>query len=347
MAESKVYITLVNWNNYNDTVECIASLTKLQDPNFQILIVDNGSSNGSVEVFKDLMTGECKEQEYTDYLKEKIGDVDITVLNEDHTIQFEHKTSRESNPFQHPVLVVNKLQNAGFAGGQNACFKYIMEQGDYSYAWMLNNDTEVVPDSLSTMVTEIESDEKIGMVGSVLIYHGEKEKIQTIGGGKFYPLLSATKLQYKNMHISELDNVTKEEAVEKLDFLMGASVLVRKEVLDEVGLIDEEYFVYVEEMDWMHRMKKEGWKLSVALDSKVFHKDSSSTKDIKEFYYYQLNKNHMIFLKKHYGMFYNVVSVVPAFLNTMRITQKKKNLRYTIKGLYEGFTYKAKKKIVA
>lgn len=345
MNKGKIYITLVNYNGFDDTLDCLVSLTRLNHPNFQIVLLDNGSTNNSLEAMTDVLSGKNKGN-YKKEWEEILEGSDFQVIDDKFSVKETfHIDGDEGKPFQHPIIMIEKHGNVGFSRGNNICFRYIMQQGDFAHAWVLNNDTIVDPEALATMEAEIEKNVKIGMVGSVLIYNDEREKIQTVGGGKFFPLLSVTKLMYKNAPVASLKNINKEEAVKKIDFLMGASVLVRKEVLEKVGFFDEDYFVYVEEMDWMHRMKKAGWSLSIAIDSLVYHKDSSSSKDYREFYYYQLNKNNMVFLKKHYGIFYNLLAVVPVLLNTVRITRKGKNLRYAVKGLYEGITFKTKKKV--
>ncbi|RIH84529.1 N-acetylglucosaminyl-diphospho-decaprenol L-rhamnosyltransferase [Calidithermus terrae] len=196
---------------------CISSLRAIDYPNYRILVVDNGSMDGSV-----------------------------------HEI-------RTAAP---DVTVVSTGVNLGFAGGNNVGIRSAVEQGA-EYVWLLNNDTVVDKGALSALVEVAESDGAIGAVGSVLYYLDQPERIQAYGGGKVSLWIGYSR-HYTNMESS------------RMDYLVAASLLVRRIAFEKVGLLDDGYFMYWEDTDFSFRLRKAGWKLAVATNSKVLHKESAS-----------------------------------------------------------------------
>lgn len=216
-SEPLVYVLVLNWNGWQDTVKCIESLKFLTYPNYEIVVLDNASTNDSVARI-------CK---------------------------------------AHPdVLLIETGANLGFAGGNNIGIRYALERGA-EYIWLLNNDTIVSPDALTAMIEVAESDPKIGAVGSVLYYMNQPEKIQAWGGGRVNLITG------RSRHLLALGD---------LHYITGASMLLRKEALEQVGLLDEGFFMYWEDTDLSFRLLQKGWRLAVAPNSRVLHKESASAK---------------------------------------------------------------------
>ena len=335
----KVYIVLLNWNTHADTLDCLISLQSLQHPNFQIILLDNDSQrDDSLRIFLDIFSGRSAHAHAPRWAA-ALAETDYQLLEEDFSVTETGQFGR--GRFAQPLVIIRNRDNYGFAGGNNVGMRYALQHGgDFSACWLLNTDTTTAPDALQRMEACYQADPGVGMVGSVLIYFDRPDTVQTVGGGRFFPLLATAKLYHKNLPVSQISQLDAQTVNGQLDYLMGASLLVRRSVMEQVGLFDEDYFVYVEEVDWMHRLKKAGWRIAVALDSFVYHKDSASTRDRREFFYYLLNKNNQVFLRKHYPFYYNLFSIGPVLLNTLRLTQRPKNLRYTLKGIWEGIRYR-------
>src|SRR5699024_1368336 len=223
-----VYIILVNWNGWKDTVECLRSLQKLDYPDYSVIVVDNGSSDQSVQ-----------------QIRQRVTDI--------HLIENE--------------------ENLGFAGGNNVGIRHALER-EADYIWLLNNDTVVKADTLSHLVRRIERGTNIGICGSKLIYYHDRDKLQALGGGYFNKWLGTitTLGSQKSADIS----INLEEVETSLDYIIGASMLVTKEFLNEVGLLNEEYFLYYEEIDWAMRSGDQ-FQLGFAPKSIVYHKEGAST----------------------------------------------------------------------
>ena len=217
MAPS-VYVIVLNWNNYPYTLGCLASLEKLDYPNYHIIVVDNGSTDDSVRRIRNA----------------------------------------------YPSVTLLKIEgNVGFAGGNNVGIRYALEQGA-DYVWLLNNDTRVDPNALTAMVSVAERDPKAGAVGAVLYYMDEPERVQAWGGGRVSLWWGISR------------HFTAPVPVERIHYITGASLLIRREALEEVGLLDEGFFMYWEDADFGFRLRKAGWKIAVASSARVWHKESAS-----------------------------------------------------------------------
>lgn len=347
--KKNVYILILNWNSWRDTIECIESVLKSDYKNFQVVLIDNNSQDNSVEyikkylerkIFPELSANNKLKDKVKPFFEEKIPYIcyseEEALLGGDIK---KEETLTISNEIEYPVVIIKNKENYGFAKGNNIGLKFIFNRNDYKYVWFLNNDTVVEKDTLFNLIKEGEKDNKIGFIGSVIRYYDKPELIQTIGGGKFYPILGIGKLYFKNKHISVINTLNSEKVNKELDYIMGASLLIKKEVLEDIGIFDEDYFLYTEELDLITRGRRKGWRLAVALNSYVYHKESASTKDKKWLYYYLINKSNMIYLKKHYGMPYNLISIPFIMINTLRTVKNFENLKASIKGVIDGIRW--------
>ena len=165
---------------------------------------------------------------------------------------------------QHATLpILETGRNLGFAGGSNVGIRYALQEGA-DYVWLLNNDTVVAPDALSHMVGTAEADSTVGLVGSVLRYAHEPARVQAWGGGRVRWLLGIPQ------------HLTDAAAAARSDYIVGASLLIRREVLERIGLLDEGFFLYWEDADFGLRARRAGWRLAVAGDAVVYHKEGGT-----------------------------------------------------------------------
>ena len=212
----RVDVVVLNWNGWQDTLACLASLARLDYPDFRLLVVDNGSSDESVAKISQAMPG---------------------------------------------VELLQTGANLGFGGGCNAGMRHALA-GDAEYVWLVNSDATVDAGALSDLVRVAEKTPAVGAVGSVLLEADQREVIQLWGGGRV------------NLWLGQSRHQTAPGA---LDFISGASVLLRRTALDEVGLFDDQtYFMYWEDTDLAFRLRGAGWKLAVADKSRLWHKQSAT-----------------------------------------------------------------------
>jgi GT2 family glycosyltransferase len=160
--------------------------------------------------------------------------------------------------------IIESAVNLGFGAGNNLGIRRALDRGA-KYIWLLNNDTVVLPQTLSALVATAEADPSLGAIGAVLHYADEPERIQAWGGG------------YVNLWMGTSRHFHGPVSWECLDYLTAASVLIPTDVFREVGLFDEQYFMYWEDTDLSFRIRRAGWKLGVAEGAKLLHKEGSST----------------------------------------------------------------------
>ncbi len=308
------YIVLLNWNGWLDTINCIESIYKNIDKPFGLVLLDNDSNDGSVENIQK-------------YLQD--AKIDYFYINEDNLLNIQKKS----------FLFIQNNGNYGFAKGVNVGLKYCLCQDDCEDIWLLNTDAVIEKNTHKKIREELYKNNSNGIAGSVIRYYENPDIIQTIGGGRFFPLLANGKLFYKNSPISILDNIRFNAEVKKLDYIMGASLLIKKETLKDIGLFDENFFLYAEELDLCKRAKEKGWKLAVGKESFIYHKDSASTKDKEGLFFYLLNKSNAYYVKKHYGHIVALIGFVCSMIMNLFSDVKRRWFKDSIRGYIDGYTF--------
>jgi hypothetical protein len=275
----KVAIILVNWNNYPDTKECLDSLGEITYSNYEVIVVDNGSEDGSG-----------------------------------------HKLKKK---FPQYNFIFNK-KNLGFTGGNNVGMRYALKK-KVDYIFLLNNDTVVDKNFLQPLVKTAERDKKIGIVGPVLYFYDQPQKIQSAGGK-----ISLWKGKHPSLTILP-DN-------RKVDYISGAALLIKKEAVEKIGLLDKKYFAYCEEVDWCLRAKKAGYKILIVPQGKIWHKVAASTGAVKNpFFLYLIVRNRILFQRKH-ALWYHWLTFVPCFTlfifkQILASISKPKSIKAIFKGI--------------
>lgn len=281
---SRVYIILVNWNGWKDTIECLESLLLLEYPNFRILVCDNGSQDDSVSKLR-----EWGERTYDS------GSAAWQGLS---------RTDAENGGGSSKAMftLVTNGANLGYAGGNNVGLRYAQARGDADFCWLLNNDTVVDPSALTEMVSKLCERPDAGICGSTLREYDNRKKIQVLGGAVYYKWLGVA------WHIGRTisGDVLPDQALveKKMDYVVGASLLVRSTYLKDVGLMAEDYFLYFEEIDWVFRGQGR-YSLAYAQNSIVYHKVGASvgtaTNPLRKSYqcdYYNL-RNRLLFTRRY------------------------------------------------
>ncbi|MBM4764473.1 glycosyltransferase family 2 protein [Bacillus sp. B15-48] len=192
---------------------------------------------------------------------------------------------QEGDTFKLPLTFIQSGSNLGCAGGNNVGIRTAYEQG-FDYYWMLNNDTYVEPEALSKLVEVIDDDEQVGIVGSKI--YNINNNLLWFAGGTINPYLGTS----RPIGINEKD-YGQYDKMKEVDFIVGCSMLFRKELIQKIGFLDEDYFIYYEDTDWNLKAKRAGMKIVYVPSSIIHHKESSSTKsaDLSPYYAYYLMRN--------------------------------------------------------
>lgn len=167
------------------------------------------------------------------------------------------------------VDILRLRHNLGFSGGYNVGLHHALT-GFSHYFLLLNNDTLLEPDILRHLVKEIESEQNIGLVTAKIYYAAEPRRIWTVGAN-----LNVF-LDLKDGGQDQLD-MGQWDKPRDVDFAPFCAILVRREVIDEVGLLDEGYFLYYEDMDYCRRAQALGWRIRLQPLAHVLHDVSTSS----------------------------------------------------------------------
>lgn len=252
MSES--IVVLLNWNGWRDTLACLDSLFDSRATPCRVLVCDNDSHDESVTQ----LSAWGQKRFASRFERFTRSDVDRGVSL--------HKDTA--------LAVIENGANLGFAAGNNVGVRLAMRSSNCQFIWLLNNDTTVAPDALAQVVARAESDPSIGLCGSTLVYHHDQQMVQALGGATF------NRFTGRSMHIgafSALNNVPADPAATEgaMSYVIGAAMLVRRAYLEQIGLMQEDYFLYYEEIDWCTRGKGK-FRLGYAPNSYVFHKEGAS-----------------------------------------------------------------------
>ena len=263
---------LVNWNGSDDTVECLESLFNSDYPNHRVVVVDNGSKDGSLAKLAAWAAGNLS-------MRPKTAAVDDWVPKACSkpircvTLSLDDESKGRSWERTANLFLIDGKRNHGFAGGVNIGIRFALLNTSVQYVWVLNNDTVVARDCLSKMEERMHCGEAVGMCGSRILFYWHPQTVQVLGGARFRPWTGTSRLIGSCTSASAVVSVC--EVERELDHLSGASMLVSRAFLDEVGLMDESYFLYYEETDWAMRAK-ERYRLVYADDAVVYHKEGAS-----------------------------------------------------------------------
>jgi GT2 family glycosyltransferase len=266
-----VYIILVNWNGWQDTIECLEALFRLDYSDYSVIVCDNASTDGSVEQIKAWANGKLDATAVNPRLET------LTRPAVPKPISFLETSASElaglAKKQSARLTLIHAGSNLGFAGGNNIGLRYALSIGDLEFAWLLNNDTVVTSNALSEMVQRMKERTDSGLCGSTLLEYENPDRVQALGGSTF------NKWVARSGHIGRgisTDDVPVPEIVEaKMKYVIGASMLVRKSFLKDVGLMNQSYFLYFEEIDWATRASGK-YSLAYAPHSVVYHKQGTS-----------------------------------------------------------------------
>ena len=269
----KVAIITLNWKDAANTIECLESLLRQDYPHSQIFILDNGSQDGSVEKIEEWGMARSRE-----------NSISLTI------------EEAENMSLTQKIVFLKSEENLGFAGGNNFVMRIAIKLG-FKYVWLINNDTVHAKDTLSALVTAAESDKKVGMVTSKVLYFTSPDVIESIGSKLFIPFGIFR-------HIGQGMKASKAPSVPfEVPLVYGCSFIIKEELIKDIGLMDERFFLLIEEGDWCIRARKKGWKILSAPASAVWHKVSRSIGKRSDIFFYYVTRNTLLFMKKHYPVF--------------------------------------------
>ena len=189
------------------------------------------------------------------------------------------------------VKVIKSDKNLGFAGGNNLGIK--AAQGKYLF--ILNNDTLLPqPSSLSLLINRLASSDQIGMVCPKIKFSWGYHRIQYAG----YTPLSKITLRNKSIGFGEQDN-GQYNIAHPTPYAHGAAMMVKREIIEKVGLMPECYFLYYEELDWSMMIRRAGYEIWYEPACTIFHKESQTTGQMSPLKTYYIIRNRLLFAQRN------------------------------------------------
>ncbi|MEN4018358.1 MAG: glycosyltransferase family 2 protein [Methanobacterium sp.] len=301
----KVSIIILNWNGWKDSIECLESLYQINYPNYNAILVDNGSNNDSLKKIKDYCNGKIKvESQFYEYDPNN-KPIKIAEYEEENVFIVDEKEKKFADLHSSEKLIIIKNNiNYGFTKGNNIAIKYAMQFLDPNYILLLNNDTVVEKDFLNELIKVGEKNKKVGFLGPKIYFYdfkGKKEVIQYAGSKQNLWFFNP-----ENKGIFEIDH-GQYDKLELVEYVHGACLLAKVEMIKEIGVLDEEFFSYREENDWGIRGYKKGWDSLYVPNSKIWHKGGKSTGgNFSPLAVFYRTRNDFIFMKKHGSVLQNI-----------------------------------------
>jgi GT2 family glycosyltransferase/glycosyltransferase involved in cell wall biosynthesis len=251
-----VGIVILNWNGWRDTIECLESVRKQTYSATMTILVDNGSTDDSIERILAWGAGRFPVPMDMDGSSSDKKPVDLATVG---LAGAGNEIGATSGP---EMVIIRTGKNLGYSGGNNVGMRYALKAG-CRYIWILNNDTVAAPDSLEELVRAAETTAGAGLVGSRLFNYDEPDTVQSIGYDSFlWRLFSRAGKRPRKILRSVLP----------VKWITGSSLIVRREMIRDVGMLDEAYFLFNEEVDWCVRAGRKGWSSYCATASIVWHK---------------------------------------------------------------------------
>lgn len=238
---------ILNWNGWQLTLHCLNSLFSLklaQELQLTIIIFDNGSTDNSTH-------------EISTWVKSHNL---ITAI--DNSI---------------PLVILQNATNLGYAGGMNQAIKHALKLFNPNFIWLLNNDTSVTVTSLQELMNCAIKNPNIVLWGSTICDYSNPLITKSAGGCRYNHWFTTYHSIGYNITLSK---VITWKTNPHLDYIDGSAWLIRREALDTIGLLNEDYFLYFEELDYAHRTRQHGCSLGWCRNSIVYHHGGQSVKKL-------------------------------------------------------------------
>lgn len=288
-----VYICLLNWNGWRDTIECLESLLLLEYRDFRVVVCDNDSSDDSCDRLRAWFL--CNAIRFVPAMDTSGGSPEsyFTDIGQEAAESLQVREQR--------CIFIRNTSNLGFAAGNNVALRLAIRQADCGFVWLLNNDTVVTPRALTALVEEFRKEPRFGICGSRLVFYHARDRVQALCGGAYNRWFSIAKHVGEGMTLEESERVR----TVSVAYPCAASMLVSRRFIEVVGMMAEDYFLYFEELDWMQRAGNR-FMIGYAADSLVFHKEGQAIgsdghaegRSVLSDYY--LTRSRFVFTRKYY-----------------------------------------------
>lgn len=229
------------------------------------------------------------------------------------------------------VRLIRNQVNLGFSGGNNVGIN--AARGDYFL--IINNDTEVVPDLIERMLEPFGKDARVGVVSPKIRYHSHPHIIQYAGYTEMNPFTGRN----KTIGLMEEDK-GQFDTPGHTAYAHGAAMMVKREIVEKVGLMPDIFFIYYEELDWSAQIRRAGYQVYYQPTALIFHKESATAGKESPMKVYFHNRNRILFMRRNTNAFqfmlfllFYLVFAVPKNIIKYALKGQLEHLRNFFKGL--------------
>jgi len=229
------------------------------------------------------------------------------------------------------VTLIQSDRNLGFAGGNNLGIK--AARGEFLF--LVNNDVYLLKGTIESLVNRLKSDPSIGAVSPKIKFFDQPDIIQYAGFNRI------NRITGRNSAIGSLARDDgRFDVASETHYVHGAAMMLRRDVIEKVGLMPEMYFLYYEEIDWSAQIKQKGFKIYYEPRGVVLHKQSLSSGKNSPLKIFYLTRNRIVFMRRnvsiwHFSLFliHLFLFALPKNMIEMAIKREAKQMRAFLKGL--------------
>lgn len=247
MNKPNTVIIVVNWRLKHQTMRCLNSLAHVESPH-RIVVVDNGSQDGSAEFLKKHYPG---------------------------------------------ITLLTLPDNIGFGAACNRAIQSLLPDPNWEYLFMVNNDAVLHPESLNYLLRAAQNNPEAGIFGPKIYYDSMPRQLWFAGARRRWGVLAAA-----DTGRDQLDRGQYDER-KLIDFVFGAGMFLRRSVIETIGLFDEQFFIYLEDLDLCLRAQEAGFSLQFVPEALLWHRVSASTETNPGWRRYHQARSTILFLIKH------------------------------------------------
>lgn len=298
----KIFVITVNWNGKKDTLDCLQSLDRVEFAGeLGVVVVDNASKDGSLKS-----------------IRERFGNVHI---------------------------IANRT-NRGFSGGNNQGLEFALRHGA-DYVLLVNNDTILAQQAVQHLYESLEKHKDVGVASPKIYFLGgsefhhtrykdsERGKVLWYAGG----LIDWDTVSASHRGVDEVDKGQYDQEA-KTDFATGCAMMIRVQILKEVGFFDERYYLYYEDLDLTMRIKKRGAEIRYVPGAIIWHKNAGSSHSGSGLQDYYLTRNRLLF-SMTYAPVKSRISILRESLRLLRTgrTWQKRGIWDAFRGVWGRGSY--------
>jgi GT2 family glycosyltransferase len=278
-----VAVVIVNWQRPKDTIECVRSVLAGDLPRVQVLVVDNGSHDDSVDQFK-----------------QAIPDISIMASLQKQEFYRRDAENAEKNNEEPSALCVSAVkkdlfavssiiplpENLGFAGGYNAGIQHALA-GPATHVFLLNNDTTIEPETIPALL-----DASWDVAVPKILFYDEPRRIWAAGCRWRSLPPSVAMIGFRRGDAPAYD------FPRPLDFATGCALMVKRQVLEKLGGFDADFESYMEDYDFCYRVRQAGFTIGYVPRARILHKGSQTLGEYTSRRWWHQGKNTVLFYRK-------------------------------------------------